>query len=115
MSLTYISQILFWRGHTTIWGSSLIVIPSGVGTGLAGAAVFVALAAVTEPEHMATVASGFYLVTNVATVVSLSGTGAVLVGTLKELLARELRGLEGGAEVSFSSALRCRQINLKCG
>ena len=56
---------------------------------------------------MATVTSGFYLVTNVATVVGLSGAGAVLVGTLKELLAKKLRGVEGGAEVSFCFGLKC--------
>ena len=76
------------------------MIPSGVGTGIAGATVFVALAAVTQPEHMATVTSGFYLVTNVATVLGISGVGAVLEGTLRGVLWRDLGGLEGGAQVS---------------
>ncbi|KAK9424893.1 putative Major facilitator superfamily (MFS) profile domain-containing protein [Seiridium unicorne] len=88
-------MIVRWNGNTN-WAESMYIIPGGFGCGIIQSAVFVAIQAAIDPVDKAASISGFFLATQVGTVVGTAAVSALMIGGLKETLKARLlsQGLE---------------------
>jgi predicted MFS family arabinose efflux permease len=88
-----------WHGHTPVW-QALFVFFGGFGTGIAGSAVFVDLAASVNDSEMAIASSGLYLSSNIGVVAGVTSASAVFSGSLKLKLDESLENWPHGHKVS---------------
>lgn len=101
-SITYILMILRWTGQTS-WLESMEIIPGGLGTGMAGAATFIALTSSVQREEVAIATGGMYLASSVGMVGGIAVGSAVQQGGLRSILKQKLVG-KGGDKVSSDAA-----------
>ncbi|KAF8867335.1 MFS general substrate transporter [Acephala macrosclerotiorum] len=90
----YITIILRWHGATYAW-EALEIAPGGFGSGVATTSTFIALTAAMSHENMAVATSGFYLASNLGTVLGVSISSSIQRGVLKILLQRRLPFTDG--------------------
>ncbi|KAM0806628.1 putative Major facilitator superfamily (MFS) profile domain-containing protein [Seiridium cardinale] len=92
---SYLLMIVRWNGNTN-WAESMYIIPGGFGCGIIQSAVFIAIQAAIDPVDKAASISGFFLATQVGTVVGTAAVSALMIGGLKETLKARLlsQGLE---------------------
>ncbi|CAG9977193.1 unnamed protein product [Clonostachys byssicola] len=100
----FVLLLLFWNGKTPIW-QSLLVFFGGFGTGIAHSAIFVAIAAGVDEEHMAIASSGLYLSTSVGAVTGISAGSAVMQAVLRPTLEKSLVGVVPNIEEVVGKAL----------
>ncbi|CAK7215872.1 hypothetical protein SEUCBS140593_002677 [Sporothrix eucalyptigena] len=97
-SLSYISLLFRWNGHTN-WFESLYIIPGGFGAGIVQSAVFISLQAVVEPRYMAPAISILYLSSTCAMIIGLTCSSTIMQATLKPALSKNLLELGLDPEV----------------
>jgi MFS family permease len=85
----YITIILRWRGNIYGW-EALEISPGGFGSGVTTTSTFIALTSDMSHENMAVVTSGFYLSSNLGTVLGVSISSSIQRGVLKILLQKRL-------------------------
>ena len=90
----YITIILRWRGTIHGW-EALEISPGGFGSGVTTTSTFIALTADMSHENMAVVTSGFYLSSNLGTVLGVSISSSIQRGMLKVLLRKRLPFSDG--------------------
>jgi hypothetical protein len=78
--------ILTWHGNTSPF-ASLATLPSGFGTGIAGAATFVALMAYLPQSDSAIATGGMYLMGSIGMILGLSLSSSLQRGMLRNFLA----------------------------
>ena len=88
-SIGYLLLILRWHGHTN-WLESMYILPGGFAMGVLSSSLFVHVQASIDPAHSAVATSTLYLSSNVGMLMGMSGTSAVLQGTLQGALERRL-------------------------
>lgn len=81
----YAALIATWHGHTSAL-ASLAIFPGGFGTGITGAATFIALMAYITHTDAAVAAGGLYLATNIGMILGLSISSSLQRGELRVLL-----------------------------
>ena len=96
--MSFILLLLFWRGHTTVWGS-LLIFPAGFATGMAHSAVFVGLTSAVAKDDVAIAGSGLYLSGNVGGVTGVSGAAAAFQIVLQMGLNHALEGRNDASEI----------------
>jgi MFS family permease len=111
----YITIIVGWRG--TIYGwEALEISPGGFGSGVTTTSTFIALTADMSHENMAVVTSGFYLSSNLGTVLGVSISSSIQRGMLKVLPRRRLPFSDGAnlkaCRSSAKSSVGCLLISL---
>jgi fluoride ion exporter CrcB/FEX len=92
----YITIILRWRGAIYGW-EALEISPGGFGSGVTTTSTFIALTADMSHENMAVVTSGFYLSSNLGTVLGVSISSSIQRGILKILLQKRLPFSDGAS------------------
>lgn len=96
---THVLLLLTWNGtRTGIW-QSWYIFPGGFGTGISGAASFVAMAAALEPKEVAAATAGFMLVVSLAMTCGVTISNSILVSAFRAQLQDTLHG-PGAKEVS---------------
>jgi len=85
----YITIILRWHGNIYGW-EAVEIGPGGFGSGVCTTASFIALTADMPHEYMAVVTSGFYLASNLGTVLGVSIGSSIQRGVLNFLLQKRL-------------------------
>ncbi|OJD11895.1 hypothetical protein AJ78_07425 [Emergomyces pasteurianus Ep9510] len=95
----FASLLLLWRGSDNLW-QTLLVFPSGLATGIAHSAAFVALTASVEDSEIAIACSGLYLSANVGAVIGLSASNALYQGKLQSGMYEALKDIEGGKKIA---------------
>ncbi|CAG9945275.1 unnamed protein product [Clonostachys rosea f. rosea IK726] len=100
----FVLLLFFWSGKTPIW-QSLLVFFGGFGTGIAHSAIFVAIAAGVDEEHMAIASSGLYLSTSVGAVTGISAGSAVMQAVLRPTLEKSLFGVVPNVQEVVEKAL----------
>ncbi|KAN0099173.1 efflux pump antibiotic resistance protein [Hyaloscypha variabilis] len=83
---TYAILILTWHGNTSPF-ASIATLPSGFGTGIAGAATFVALMAYLPQSDAAIATGGMYLMGSIGMILGLSLSSSLQRGMLRSFLA----------------------------
>ncbi|KAI4698421.1 hypothetical protein J4E81_005644 [Alternaria sp. BMP 2799] len=97
-ALSFTLLLLFWHGHTTVWGS-LLMFPAGFATGMAHSAVFVGLTSAVAEDEVAIAGSGLYLSGNVGGVTGVSGAAAAFQIVLQMGLKHALEGRNDASEI----------------
>lgn len=90
-SVTYILEYFRWNGNTNAW-ESLYIIPSGIGTGIAQAASFVAMTSCLEQKDIAMATSGVFLLTTAGVSASITANNAALEREFRSQLQNNLTG-----------------------
>ena len=98
--------LLFWRGHTGIWGSFLIS-PAGFATGMAHSAIFVGLTSAVAKDEVAIAGSGLYLSSSIGSVAGVSGAAATFQIALQLGLKQALGDRTDASEVIRFTKFEC--------
>ncbi|OOQ87441.1 efflux pump antibiotic resistance protein [Penicillium brasilianum] len=101
-SISYVLLYLCWNGHTGFWGS-LDIIPGGLGTGIAGAAAFVAMTASLPVEEIAMATSVYMLLVSFAMTAGVTISNNVLGLEFQRQLRANLHG--PGSETIIKRAM----------
>ncbi|KAJ5358363.1 uncharacterized protein N7496_010776 [Penicillium cataractarum] len=101
-SVSYVLLYLRWNGHTGFW-ESLDIIPGGLGTGIAGAAAFVAMTASLPAEEVAMATSIYMLLVSFAMTAGVTISNSVLGLEFQRQLRSNLHG--PGSEVVIKRAM----------
>lgn len=108
----YITIILRWHGDTYTW-EALEIAPGGFGSGVATTSTFIALTAAMSHKNMAVATSGFYLASNLGTVLGVSIGSSIQRGVLKILLQKRLPFTDGhNLKVSCTCLRMCMRPRL---
>ncbi|RDW63810.1 hypothetical protein BP6252_11355 [Coleophoma cylindrospora] len=109
---TYILLVARWNGSTGIW-ESLYIVPGGVGTGMAGSGVFVAMTAMLKQEEMAMATGGFFLSTNTGIISGITAANLAIRVGFQRQLERNLTGPDSAtiikramSDIKYISGLR---------
>lgn len=86
---SYLLMIIRWDGNTN-WIESMYIFPGGLGCGIIQSAVFIAIQASIDPENKAAGISGFFLATQIGTVIGMAAVSALMIGGLRQTLAARL-------------------------
>ncbi|QKX53239.1 uncharacterized protein TRUGW13939_00315 [Talaromyces rugulosus] len=97
-SACYLLLAFRWTGRINMW-ESLYIIPGGLGNGLVQAAGFIALTSGVVKADMAVASSGYYLSSNIGTVLGIAATNAIFQTSLRHGLERQLEGCESRREI----------------
>ncbi|KAI0520684.1 major facilitator superfamily transporter [Xylaria bambusicola] len=88
-ALSYLLMVIRWKGDTS-WAESLYIFPGGLGCGIIQSAVFIAIQTSIDPKDKAPGISGFFLATQVGTVIGTSAVSALMIGGLQQSLRARL-------------------------
>ncbi|RDW59240.1 hypothetical protein BP5796_12164 [Coleophoma crateriformis] len=109
---TYILLVARWNGSTGIW-ESLYIVPGGVGTGMAGSGLFVAMTAMLKQEEMAMATGGFFLSTNTGIISGITAANLAIRVCFQQQLERKLTGPDSAmiikratSDIKYISGLR---------
>ncbi|OAX81261.1 hypothetical protein ACJ72_04400 [Emergomyces africanus] len=95
----FASLLLLWNGSDNLW-QTLLVFPSGLATGIAHSAAFIALSASVDESEIAIAGSGLYLSANIGAVIGLSASTALYQGKLQSGMYEALKDIEGGKKIA---------------
>ena len=104
-STTYIMLYLRWNGHTGPW-ESLYILPGGLGTGMAGAAAFIAMTAKLPREEVAMATSGYMLLVSFAMTAGVTMSNSVLGMEFQRQLRMNLTGPGSDRVCHFTSLIK---------
>ncbi|KPM43229.1 hypothetical protein AK830_g3345 [Neonectria ditissima] len=90
-SLGYVLLMLFWNGSTNRW-EAWYIFPSGFGTGMLQAAIFVSMAAGLDASDIGVATGGFFLFMSIGMVSSVTIANSILVSRFREGLEQRIHG-----------------------
>ncbi|KAK2732334.1 hypothetical protein FQN57_002950, partial [Myotisia sp. PD_48] len=93
------SLLVVWNGSDNLW-QTLLVFPSGLATGIAHSAAFIALTASVEEREVAVACSGLYLSANIGSVIGLSASTALYQGKLQAGMYEALKDIKDGKKIA---------------
>ncbi|KAM0414588.1 hypothetical protein ACHAPT_013570 [Fusarium lateritium] len=88
---SYATLLLFWNGATSSW-ESLYIFPSGFGTGMLQAGIFVSMASSLDASQIAVATGGYFLFMNIGSTASVTIANALLVSTFRKGLLQRITG-----------------------
>ncbi|KAI3325331.1 MFS general substrate transporter [Xylariaceae sp. AK1471] len=88
-AMSYLLMTVRWNGNTN-WAESMYIMPGGLGCGIIQSAVFIAIQASIDPADKAAGISGFFLATQIGTVLGMAAVSALMIGGLQQTLRARL-------------------------
>ncbi|KAI1810241.1 major facilitator superfamily transporter [Poronia punctata] len=89
---SYLLMTLRWKGNTS-WAESSYIFPGGLGCGIVQSAVFIAIQSAIDPKDKAAGISGFFLSTQIGTVIGTAAVSALMMVGLQQALRVKLIAL----------------------
>ncbi|KAI1180574.1 major facilitator superfamily transporter [Nemania sp. FL0916] len=103
-ALGYSMMTIRWNGNTS-WAESLYIFPGGLGCGIIQSAVFIVIQTAIDPEDKAAGISGFFLATQIGTVIGMAAVSALMIGGLRQMLTAKLLA-QGMSQVELDTILK---------
>jgi Na+/melibiose symporter-like transporter len=106
--VTYVLLFLTWNGDDSVGPWKLVyellaIIPGGVGTGIAQAAVFVAMTVYLDARDIGVATGGFFLCISLGILVGVTVCNTVLRSTFKRELERTIDNMDVSSRILFLS------------